>query len=464
MINTNNDGSYVRNALPAPMVIPFNITNDLALTEKSVEGKIVMLTNVYFGTNAGNTISTTADTEVVVTNAAGERFTVFFPSRDLETAGQILPSFTWSVVGVFNQDLSNTANPRNQGYQVEVTRFSDIVTDPPPAVKLTIAHSGHTSTLTWPNVPWDNVNRSYGSNYSYSVLAAQFGYQAMMTGANEVPPNASTATGFGRVVVSPDGSKITVDFSFSGLSAPATAAHIHGPAGAGTNASVLFPFSGVPSATSGSIPQQSFTLSPVQAGYLDHGLLYMNVHNANFPGGEIRAQLLPALAVTSPFVAQSGFQASMLGVNEVPANGSTGTAFGTVVLSPDQTNITVNMRFSGLTAPATAAHIHGPAGAGTNASVLFPFSGVPNATTGAIPEQTFAITPTQVGYLQSGLLYMNVHNSVYPGGELRDQIRLVPSVGLTFANSSLTNTSPTTAIYIDPAASAAQGLYRVTSP
>src|SRR5207253_8619929 len=128
-----------------------------------------------------------------------------------------------------------------------------------------------------------------------------------------------------------------------------------------------------------------------------------------------------------PYVAQSKFQASMVGVNEVPPNGSTGTGFGTVALSADQTTITVNMRFSGLSAAATAAHIHGPGGAGTNASVLFPFAGVPAATSGAIPEQSFAITSTQVGYLQSGYLYMNVHNANYPGGELRSQITLVPS-------------------------------------
>ena len=58
--------------------------------------------------------------------------------------------------------------------------------------------------------------------------------------------------------------------------------------------------------------------------------------------------------------------------------------------------------------------------------MLFPFSGVPAATAGAIPEQTFAITPTQVGYLFDGYLYMNVHTSVFPGGEIRGQLLSVP--------------------------------------
>ena len=126
-----------------------------------------------------------------------------------------------------------------------------------------------------------------------SIASAQTSFQAVLTGAGEFPANASTATGFGTVVLSADQSTITVNESWSGLSAPATASHIHGPAAPGANASVLFPFTGVPSATSGSIPQQSFSITPTQVGYLFAGTLYMNVHNVNFQGGEIRGQLVP---------------------------------------------------------------------------------------------------------------------------------------------------------------------------
>jgi hypothetical protein len=328
--------------LPAPRVIAFNITNNLDFSEKTLEGSVVMLTNVYFGTNAGNVISAAANSTIVVTNANGETFNVFFSSLDLDTVGRTLPSFARSVVGIFTQNLPNTTTPRNQGYSITVTRFSDIVTDAPPAVTLAVSHSGNKTTLTWPNVSWDNVNYSYGSNYSYTVLAA------------------STVTG---------------------------------------------PYAPIPT-----------------------------------------------------------FQARTLGVNEVPANASTATGFGTVALSPDQTTITVNFSFNGLAAAASAAHIHGPAAPGANAGVLFGFSGVPNATSGSIPEQSFAINGTQLGYLTNGLLYMNVHNSVYPGGEMRAQILPYPSAGLTFANSSLTNTAPTTATYTDINAAVPVKFYKVVSP
>ena len=134
--------------------------------------------------------------------------------------------------------------------------------------------------------------------------------------------------------------------------------------------------------------------------------------------------LAGALAALSA-QAQSTFQVTLTGATENPVNASPGIGFGTVVLNAAQTQITVNENWSGLLAAATASHIHGPAGLGTNSGVLFPFSGVPNATSGAITEQTFSITPTQIGYLTSGLLYMNIHTTLFPGGEIRGQ--LVPA-------------------------------------
>jgi hypothetical protein len=59
----------------------------------------------------------------------------------------------------------------------------------------------------------------------------------------------------------------------------------------------------VPNATSGSIPEQTFAITPAQVAQLEAGMMYFNVHNAEFPGGEIRGQILPAAA---PEPASSG--------------------------------------------------------------------------------------------------------------------------------------------------------------
>lgn len=80
------------------------------------------------------------------------------------------------------------------------------------------------------------------------------------------------------------------------------------------------------------------------------------------------------------------------------------------------------MKADGFLATATASHIHGPAVPGINAPVLFPFTGLPAATSGSIHEQVISITGPQIADLKAGLYYFNIHNSVFPGGEIRGQI------------------------------------------
>ena len=73
--------------------------------------------------------------------------------------------------------------------------------------------------------------------------------------------------------------------------------------------------------------------------------------------------------------ASQPFSGNLTGLQETPPNASAGTGFGTVVLSDAQTMITVNLSFSGLTANATAAHIH-TAPVGVAGGITFPLTGV----------------------------------------------------------------------------------------
>lgn len=120
------------------------------------------------------------------------------------------------------------------------------------------------------------------------------------------------------------------------------------------------------------------------------------------------------------------FSATLSGSQQVPANGSTGTGSSTLVLDTVADTLTADLSFSGLTTPAVAAHIHGPAPAGVSAGVLLPFTGVPNATSGTLPTQTFDLTAAEITDLESGLLYENVHSTAFPDGEIRGQIAAVP--------------------------------------
>jgi hypothetical protein len=117
------------------------------------------------------------------------------------------------------------------------------------------------------------------------------------------------------------------------------------------------------------------------------------------------------------------FSRTYSGANEVPPNNSTatGTISGTYDNSTKVLNFTAN--FTGLTAPAVAAHFHGPANIGTNAPVLIGYIGFPNVNSGTY-SNTYVLTPTQETHLLAGLVYSNIHTSAFPGGEIRAQMIL----------------------------------------
>ncbi|HEV7860421.1 MAG TPA: TIGR03118 family protein, partial [Pyrinomonadaceae bacterium] len=125
-----------------------------------------------------------------------------------------------------------------------------------------------------------------------SIHPPQRVFVATLNGAQETPPNATTGRGTGIVILDPSGTSAKVSLYFTGLTGPATASHIHGPAAPGTAAPVLFPFPTTPAATSGSVNNVSITLTPTQLQQLKDGLFYFNVHTAANPGGEIRGQIL----------------------------------------------------------------------------------------------------------------------------------------------------------------------------
>jgi aldose sugar dehydrogenase len=109
-------------------------------------------------------------------------------------------------------------------------------------------------------------------------------FTATLNGAQETPPNNSTATGTATLMLSPDEQTARVSLNFNGLSSAETDAHIHGPAAPGVAGNILFP-----------LPNGSFTdflISPSAADVqnLKNGQLYINVHSSNFLNGEIRGQ------------------------------------------------------------------------------------------------------------------------------------------------------------------------------
>ena len=109
---------------------------------------------------------------------------------------------------------------------------------------------------------------------------------AQMSGGQEVPAKAVGGSGTAEVEYNRDTQMLHYKVNYSGLTGPVTGAHIHGPAEPGKNAGVLIPFKPAPSPITGEAK-----ITPAQAGDLQAGLYYVNLHTAANPGGEIRGQL-----------------------------------------------------------------------------------------------------------------------------------------------------------------------------
>jgi hypothetical protein len=113
------------------------------------------------------------------------------------------------------------------------------------------------------------------------------------------------------------------------------------------------------------------------------------------------------------------YEATLGGAQEVPPADTRGSGTAEIQLNTNTNVLSWKVTYSGLTGPATAAHIHGPAGPGANAGVVVPFM---NASANPISGQT-TITAAQYGDLAAGLWYVNVHTAAHPGGEIRGQLR-----------------------------------------
>lgn len=232
-------------------------------------------------------------------------------------------------------------------------------------------------------------------------------FRISMDGKQETPPNSSTATGTGWVVLSDNIASKDYSITYANLSSPFTAAHFHhGTIGHSGPMLISLPFNG------NQVIGRRDGIADSALRFMLKDEMYANIHSQNFPDGEIRGQL--------ELVNGIGFTSVLDGLQETPSTNS--PAVGTGWLSYGSPNSETDTAFyeftvANLTSPITGSHFH-LASTGTAGPVLTPIP-----LTGNTVKSSWVFDDQNLSTrLLNGNIYANVHTSNFPDGEIRGQI------------------------------------------
>jgi len=134
--------------------------------------------------------------------------------------------------------------------------------------------------------PWRPLAAALSIMFFATGVSLAADVKVTLSGDQEVPPVKTEASGSGTITVNADK---TVSGSVTTKGITATAAHIH-EAAAGKNGGVIVPLTKNGDTFSVAAGAK---LTDAQYAAFQKGDLYVNVHSAANPNGEIRAQLKP---------------------------------------------------------------------------------------------------------------------------------------------------------------------------
>jgi hypothetical protein len=122
--------------------------------------------------------------------------------------------------------------------------------------------------------------------FAFAAVAVAANPMMLATKLSPKQDHATSSHGKGTFTGDISGGKLKFTLKFSGLTGPATAAHIH-MGSVGKSGPVIVPLCGpCTSPVTGSVAVSSTVIKAIEKG-----AAYVNVHTAKFPNGEIRGQL-----------------------------------------------------------------------------------------------------------------------------------------------------------------------------
>lgn len=241
-------------------------------------------------------------------------------------------------------------------------------------------------------------------------------FDAWLTGAQEVPAATTSASGMALTILSNDMAELNVFSIVDGLSSEIAAAHLHNAA-IGANGDVLVDLS--PAVVGNSIRETVEDPSIELINGLLLGKVYLNVHTAGFPGGEVRGNLLR--------LARDGYGFDLCSEQEthdVTFNTDAVNPAGAAIVSLDRklSNAHIMVVSSNLTSAFAGAHIH-QAAESQDGDVIYNLSDFfDNGSMFVYVGSNEGFTKNIAEVVQSGNTYINVHTENNPAGEIRGQI------------------------------------------
>ncbi len=269
------------------------------------------------------------------------------------------------------------------------------------------------------------LNITTASNPTGELRSQLIGYKGLTfggiaDGGQMVPPVETTGQAVCVIRFSPDFTTMYYDIVVDGIPSSIDYSHLH-IANFGypyDSSSVQVDFTS--SINGNRIKGTKTNVSVVNKDRLLTSKLALLIHTADYPQGEIRAQVVR--------YAREGFTVNLQGQQVVPAVTSTAYGSGIVSISRDGQNAHYNWIAAGLSNTPTDSHFKNNV-VGQNGAVLYHMGSVMNvignsATANGFwkSSDTTPFLPVNATQFSADSVYLDVQNDAFPQGEIRGQV------------------------------------------